>query len=125
LKYSILVYVVVAIVAASFAGFKSDVYSWLLVLELFVGFTQIMGSIIRYIIFLKYKSQDSKILFKYWLIVAIYAVLALLASHYYEAHVTDPMFDASINYNIVILSLAWPIAFWYVFNIILLKYKQS
>jgi hypothetical protein len=59
------------------------------------------------------------------MMVAIYTILASLASHYYEANITNPMFDMSISYNIVILSLAWPIAFWYMFNISFLKLKQS
>jgi hypothetical protein len=124
MRYTILIYVLVAVLAAYLARFKADVYSWFLLLEFFVGLTQMIGSIIRYIIFLKYKSQDSKIIFKYWLIVAIYTALGLLASNYYEAHITNPMFDMSISYNIVILSFAWPIAFWYLFNISFLKPKQ-
>jgi hypothetical protein len=124
MKYTFLIYITVAILAASLARFKADIYSWFLLLEFFVGFTQVIGSIIRYIIFLKYKSQDNKTIFKYWMMVTIYTALALLASHYYEANITNPMFDESISYNIVILSLAWPIAFWYMFNISFLKSKQ-
>jgi hypothetical protein len=125
MKYTILVYVLVGVVATWIARFNANVYSWFLVLEFCVGLTQIIGSIIKFISYtVKDKSQDRKILYKYWLIVGIYIILALLASHYYEAHITHPMFDATISYNIVILSLAWPIAFWYVFNISFLKLKK-
>ncbi len=125
MKYTFIIYIVVAILATALAALKADVYSWFLILEFFVGTTQIIGSVIRYIIYLKYKSQDGKRISQYWLIVAIYTVLALLASNYYEAHITNPMFDMSVSYNIVILSLAWPIAFWYMFNISFLKLKKS
>jgi hypothetical protein len=123
MKCRFLIYVTVAILAVSLARYKADVYSWFLLLEFFVGLTQMIGSIIRYIIFLKYESQDSKTILKYWMIVAIYTALALVASSYYEANITNPMFDMTISYNIVILSLAWPIAFWYLFNISFLKRK--
>ncbi len=125
MKYTFLIYIFVAIVAATIARFQAHIYSWFIVLEFFVGITQIVGSIIRYIIYLKYKSQNGKSIVQYWLIVAVYTALALLASNYYEAHITDPMFDPSTSYNIVILALAWPIAFWYIFNISFLKIKED
>jgi hypothetical protein len=124
MRYPVLIYIVVAIIAASLARFKADVYSWFLVLEFFVGFTQIVASIVRSIVSLSVEKRFDRIILQYWFIVAIYAILALFASNYYEAHITDPMFDLTISYNIVILSLAWPIAFWYIFNISFLKLKQ-
>jgi hypothetical protein len=124
MRFTILIYVLVGVLAVSLARFDADCYTWFLLLEFFVGLTQIIGSIARYIVFFKNKSQNTKILFKYWSIVAIYFVLALLASSYYEAHRTDPIFNSPVRYNIMILFIAWPIAFWYLFNISFLKTRK-
>jgi hypothetical protein len=118
-----IIYIVVAIIAVFLSAYRAYTFSWFLILEFFVGISQIIGSVIRYIIYLKYKNQDGRNILQYWVITCIYLVLAKIAAIYYEYNVTD--FDSSINYDTVILSLAWPIAFWYMFNISFLKSKQA
>jgi hypothetical protein len=94
-------------------------------LQFFIGLTQVIGSISRYIYkLIKYKLHDKTIL-TYWIIIVVYSLFLVFIYYFYLNRIPSFLYDMKRNITFFVYLMAIPIAVWYLFNISFLKIKDN
>ncbi len=125
MRHQWLVYLVVfaLILVLSFASI--EVTGIVIFLELFIGATQIIGSIARYIYKLSKHRLHDKTILTYWITVVMYFSFMAYIYYSYLNHIPSFLFELKRQVTFFVCLLALPIAVWYTFNVSFLKTKKD